>query len=173
VLAPPGRGGFSFGQDSRILDIAENPAHASIVPFSAWQDAVNMGDFGNKTARQVQSHCGYLGHHNEEGRRRRSSARHRSPSVKEEDRRRRPGASSSSPSIDEIRRSGDLIYTTSLSVSLRPSVRPSLYNNISNDDELVLQSEGGSDERADVGAKEAEEDCRVRPARDEILLQNT
>jgi ribosomal protein S19E (S16A) len=40
---------YSVGEDSRILDIANNPAHASCVPLSAWQDAVNTGDFGNRT----------------------------------------------------------------------------------------------------------------------------
>jgi hypothetical protein len=46
---------YSVGEDSHILDIAENPAYANSVPFSAWKDAVNTGDFGKKTARQVQS----------------------------------------------------------------------------------------------------------------------
>jgi hypothetical protein len=48
------------------------------------------------------------------------------------------------------------IYNIPLCLPL--SFRPSLYNNISNDDELVLQSEGGSDKLADVEAKVAEED---------------
>ncbi len=51
---PAGRVEYSVGEDSRILDIANNPAHASRVPLSVWQDAVNTGDFGNKTVCQVQ-----------------------------------------------------------------------------------------------------------------------
>ena len=41
----------------------------------------------------------------------------------------------------------------------------------SNDDDLVLQTEGGSDELSDVGVKEGENDCEVSPQLNEILLQ--
>jgi hypothetical protein len=45
---------FSREEDCRIDDIARNPTHAGGVPLPAWQDAVNTGAFGEKTAVQLQ-----------------------------------------------------------------------------------------------------------------------
>ncbi len=41
-------------------DIARNPTHAGGVPLPAWQDAVNTGAFGEKTAVQLQNRHHYL-----------------------------------------------------------------------------------------------------------------
>ena len=50
---------FSRDEDCGIDDIARNATHARGVPLPAWQDAVNTGAFGEKTAVQLQKH-----HHN-------------------------------------------------------------------------------------------------------------
>jgi hypothetical protein len=46
---------FSCDEDCRIDDIARHPTHAITVPLPAWQDAVNTGAFGEKTAVQLQN----------------------------------------------------------------------------------------------------------------------
>jgi hypothetical protein len=46
---------FSHDEDCRIDDIARNATHARGVPLPAWQDAVNTGAFGQKTAVQLQN----------------------------------------------------------------------------------------------------------------------
>ena len=55
VLGPPARVvEFSADEDELIHRIAENPAYVSFVPFSAWSDAINTRNFGDKTANQLQ-----------------------------------------------------------------------------------------------------------------------
>jgi hypothetical protein len=51
---------FSLDEDCRIDDIARNATHARGVRLPAWQDAVNTGAFGEKTAAQVRSRHHYL-----------------------------------------------------------------------------------------------------------------